>query len=432
MAGELQVTPTPYQTGKTAYSQVLSTSAQIWRTDTLVFETYTTANIAHYAIPLAEQGTASGRYVGNFPTQIPAGVYHLQAFIQLGAGAAEGDTLVGERADFPWSGSLVSAGVSYLPQAQAGASNGLLISGSNTGPMSISGGVTFTNATGSGFTCSSTGSNGNGINCSGNGTGDGLAATGGATGRGVHAVGGATSGAGFRAEAAGGNSNGIESLGLGSASGFVVTAGATGDAVVISGGATSGQGITVTTTNGDAVEFAATGSGHNGLTLTGGANGDGLHAQGAGNANGIHAVGGGSGDGIAASGGTTGRGIHALGGATSGAGFRVEAQGGNANGMECIHNGTGVDLQADLGGRVLGNTATVFIGAGVDLDLTQEIPLSNVSNSVGDCLNAARAQGFGNWVIDKIAKTLTLYGPDGTTNVHQFNLDSITAPTSRT
>ena len=64
------------------------------------------------------------------------------------------------------------------------------------------------------------------------------------------------------------------------------------------------------------------------------------------------------------------------------------------------------------------------------LDLTQAVPTSNTAGTVGDALNAARAQGFGRWTI--AGTTLTLYGPDGTTIVRTFTLDSATAPTSRT
>lgn len=212
MANEILLIPVPYLTGRTVYAQVRNAVGQIWNTSSVAFESYTTANIANYKIALTEQGTASGQYVGTFPSQITVGVYGITAFLQAAGAVAEGDQPLGGDPHFSWTGTVVSAGTAYLPQAQAGANTGLLISGTNTGPMSISGGVTFSNSTGSGFTCSSSGSNGNGINCTGNGTGDGLAATGGATGRGIHALGGATSGAGLRAEGQAGNANGAEGI----------------------------------------------------------------------------------------------------------------------------------------------------------------------------------------------------------------------------
>lgn len=63
------------------------------------------------------------------------------------------------------------------------------------------------------------------------------------------------------------------------------------------------------------------------------------------------------------------------------------------------------------------------------LDLTQTIPTSNTAQTLGDALNAARAQGFGKWVVS--GKTLNLYAPDGTTIVRSFVLNSATEPTSR-
>jgi hypothetical protein len=66
----------------------------------------------------------------------------------------------------------------------------------------------------------------------------------------------------------------------------------------------------------------------------------------------------------------------------------------------------------------------------IQLDLTQAIPTSNTAQTTGDAFNAARAQGFGKWVLN--GTTLTLYAPDGATAVRTFTLNSATAPTSRT
>lgn len=65
------------------------------------------------------------------------------------------------------------------------------------------------------------------------------------------------------------------------------------------------------------------------------------------------------------------------------------------------------------------------------VSLSQSIPMTgNAANSIADCLNAARAQGFGKWVLT--GTTLTLYGADGSTIVRSFTLDSATSPTQRT
>jgi hypothetical protein len=70
-------------------------------------------------------------------------------------------------------------------------------------------------------------------------------------------------------------------------------------------------------------------------------------------------------------------------------------------------------------------------GTAQTIDLTPVIPATgNTANTIADCLNAARAQGFGKWAI--VGTTLTLYAADGTTAVRTFTLDSATVPTSRT
>lgn len=70
------------------------------------------------------------------------------------------------------------------------------------------------------------------------------------------------------------------------------------------------------------------------------------------------------------------------------------------------------------------------VGSAMTLVFTQAVPSSNTAGTVGDSLNAARAQGFGKWA--KSGTTLTLYGADGTTVVRTFTLDDATTPTSRT
>ena len=73
----------------------------------------------------------------------------------------------------------------------------------------------------------------------------------------------------------------------------------------------------------------------------------------------------------------------------------------------------------------------VVTGGGlVRIDGTQAVPTTgNAPNSVNDCLNAARAQGFGKWVLN--GTSLSLYAADGTTAVRTFVLDNATNPTSR-
>ena len=63
------------------------------------------------------------------------------------------------------------------------------------------------------------------------------------------------------------------------------------------------------------------------------------------------------------------------------------------------------------------------------LDLTQPVPTTNTAQTLGDAMNAARAQGFGKWTL--VGTALTMYAADGTTVVRTFTLDSATVPTSR-
>lgn len=132
MAGELQVIPIPYIHAATVYFEVRNAIGQIYNTSTTVVETYSTANLAtKYGISSTEQGTASGCYVGTMPSALPAGIYHVSAFIQAGGSPAEGDQICGDNPNYVWTGSVVSAAESYLPQAQAGAPGGVFIAGTN-------------------------------------------------------------------------------------------------------------------------------------------------------------------------------------------------------------------------------------------------------------------------------------------------------------
>lgn len=69
------------------------------------------------------------------------------------------------------------------------------------------------------------------------------------------------------------------------------------------------------------------------------------------------------------------------------------------------------------------------VGSAMTLSMTQAVPTSNTAQTVGDSLNAARAQGFGKWVIS--GTTLTLYAGDNTTVVRTLTLNSPSSPTSR-
>ena len=63
--------------------------------------------------------------------------------------------------------------------------------------------------------------------------------------------------------------------------------------------------------------------------------------------------------------------------------------------------------------------------------LATALNTSVTGDVVGGAMLAARAQGFGKWVLDKVAKTITLYAADGITVVRTFTIDDATTPTQR-
>ncbi len=61
------------------------------------------------------------------------------------------------------------------------------------------------------------------------------------------------------------------------------------------------------------------------------------------------------------------------------------------------------------------------------------VPASNLANSIGDCLNAARAQAVGKWTLDAGTRLLRIYSSDGTTVVGTLQVaPSLSAPLTRT
>ncbi len=246
------------------------------------------------------------------------------------------------------------------------------------------------------------GSNSNGIECFGDGVSDGFAATGGATGRGIHALGGITSGAGARFEARAGNSPGFHAVGFLAGCGMLLDAGATGD------------GFKAATTAG--VPFRA--------DITGNLTGTVLALDSAERTAIADAVE------TAIVNGTDTAAVNAAiasavwKDATAGDFTIASSMGKKLSDWSPTADTSGVTT---LLGRIPG--AITLSGGKVQLDLTQAVPTSNTAQTVGDALNAARAQGFGKWVISGTA--LTLYAADGSTVVKTFTLNSATAPTSR-
>lgn len=152
------------------------------------------------------------------------------------------------------SGTAYVAGA--IPAVAAGANGGLMTTGSNVGPWSVSGGIQFSNASGDALKLVSTGGSGNGLNAIGNGAGAGISGTAGITGPGMSLNGGATSGTGLVVTAA--NGLAVSLLSGGIHHGVAISAGSTGDALHLVGGTTSGAAINLSNTSGNVVAIAGT------------------------------------------------------------------------------------------------------------------------------------------------------------------------------
>jgi hypothetical protein len=100
MANEIHV---DYAAGNTLYAIIRNPLGQVWYPAGEAFENWGadghSAN--HYAIALLDKSMS--RYVGDIDTNIPAGQYSIQWFIQAGASPADNDTLAGSR-DITWTG----------------------------------------------------------------------------------------------------------------------------------------------------------------------------------------------------------------------------------------------------------------------------------------------------------------------------------------
>jgi hypothetical protein len=100
MANEIHV---DYASGNTLYAVVRNGAGNVWHVAGQVFEAWGTGSRTadDYDIGLADK--IGSRYVGDFDTNIPAGRYSVQAFLQAGANPADGDNLVAGN-EIVWSG----------------------------------------------------------------------------------------------------------------------------------------------------------------------------------------------------------------------------------------------------------------------------------------------------------------------------------------
>lgn len=199
-----------------------------------------------------------------------------------------------------------------LPTSVPGASNGLLIVGSNTGTLTISDGVVVNRSTG----------NSSALTLSGNGTGGGIVANGGTTGIGA----------------------------------------------TFNSGSSSGTGLLSISTNGIGAAFIGNGANpSHGIELLGGTNSSGLYAAGSGSGPGINALGG-----VGLSG--TGAGLQLNGGGGSGAGMKIVTTAGD--GVNITAGSGGVQFRSDITGNVSGSVNSVTSAVTATLTVQQAAAIS--------------------------------------------------------
>jgi hypothetical protein len=101
MSNEIHI---DYSSGSTLYAVIRNRAGRVWYAGGQVFETWGTSGRTadDYDISLTDKG--GSRYVGDFDSNISAGRYYVQAFLQAGANPADSDNLVGGD-EIVWSGT---------------------------------------------------------------------------------------------------------------------------------------------------------------------------------------------------------------------------------------------------------------------------------------------------------------------------------------
>lgn len=106
-----------------------------------------------------------------------------------------------------------------------------------------------------------------------------------------------------------------------------------------------------------------------------------------------------------------------------------------ATGVLTDTNAADLGVAGSLGAvsSIIATAPTWYVsGGGGGLSLTTPVPLTNTANTVGDCLNGARAQAFGGWkIIPSVPPQLIMLAPDGITVVRSFTLDNFLLPMMR-
>ena len=102
MANEIRAT---YDTDETLYALIFDTEGEVWYIAGQDFENFDAVSIGGYDIVMIEHATASGQYRGTFDANIPAGVYSVVLYEQVGGSPVWGtDIKIGETATMYWDG----------------------------------------------------------------------------------------------------------------------------------------------------------------------------------------------------------------------------------------------------------------------------------------------------------------------------------------
>lgn len=215
----------------------------------------------------------------------------------------------------------------------------------------------ITNSAGTAVIFASSGSNGNGMSVSGNGSGHAALYTGGATGDGIKLLGGATSGVAFRVTGQGGNgaeftggtnSTALKLQGTGTGAALGAAGGASADSSVDIYSMSGNKALKLSTDGGAAVLITCLSNTNAALEISGGAYGAVKISSPYTNAIGVRIAGYGTGEAVQITAGATGNGISIYGGATSG--YGIYSQANTGSGIRTVSNDGGAGFLAEAFG----------------------------------------------------------------------------------
>ena len=101
MANEIHIN---YASGNTLYAVVRNTVGNVWYVAGQIFEAWGTSGRTANDYDIALTDKSGSHYVGSFDTNIPAGRYSIQVFLQVGANPADSDTFIAGK-EIVWSGT---------------------------------------------------------------------------------------------------------------------------------------------------------------------------------------------------------------------------------------------------------------------------------------------------------------------------------------